>query len=113
MNNWRDKIEKIVGCKTIDYLVEDDVVCSGVIPNLSQIVVFSMLHNLVMIRAASMCTALSCFLESTDALSHTESQYSNSGRTKDMYIYSNDLRLTLNFRARSKLSLVQAFVVIA
>ena len=77
---------------------------------------FSMLHNLVapvMIRAASMCTASSCFLESTDALSHTESQYSNSGRTKDMYICSNDLRLTLNFRARSKLSLVQAFVVIA
>ena len=77
---------------------------------------FSMLHNLVapvMIRAASMCTVSNCFLESTDALSHTESQYSNSGRTKDMYICSNDLRLTLNFKARSKLSLVQAFVVIA
>ena len=61
----------------------------------------------------SMCKASSCFLESPDALSHTESQYSNSGRTKDMYICSNVLRLTLNFRARSKLSLVQAFVVIA
>ena len=76
---------------------------------------FSMLHNLealVMIRAASMCTAC-CFLESTDTLSHTESQYSNSGRTKDMYIYSNDLRLALNFRALSKLSLAQACVVIA
>ena len=24
LNNGRDKIEKIVGCKTIDYLVEDD-----------------------------------------------------------------------------------------
>ena len=77
---------------------------------------FSMLHNLValvMICAASMCTALSCFLESTEALSHTKSQFSNSGQTKDMYICSNDLRLTLNFRARSKLSLVQAFVIIA
>ena len=77
---------------------------------------FSMLHNLVtpvMIRAASMFTASSCFLESTDTLSHTESQYSYSGRTKDMYICSNDLRLTLNFRAHSKLSLVQDFVVIA
>ena len=64
-----------------------------------------MLHNLVapvMIRAASKCTASSCFLESTDVLSHTESQYSNSGRTKDVYICSIDLRLTLNFRARSK-----------
>ena len=77
---------------------------------------FSMLHNLVapvMIRAASMCTASSCFLESTDALSHNESQYSNSSRTKDMYICSNDLRLTLNLRARGQLSLVQDFVVIA
>ena len=39
-----DKIEKIVGCNTIYYFVEDDelmfiFVCSGVIPNLSQIVV--------------------------------------------------------------------------
>ena len=65
-----------------------------------------------MIRAVSMCTAISCFLESTDALTDTESQYSNSGRAKDMYICSNDLRLTLNFRARSKLSHVQAFVTI-
>ena len=24
LNNGRDKIEKIVGCKAIDYLVEDD-----------------------------------------------------------------------------------------
>ena len=74
-----------------------------------------MLHNFVppmMIRAASICTASSCFLESTDAFSHTESQYSNSGGTKYMYICSNDLRLTLNFRTRSKLSFVQAFVVI-
>ena len=74
----------------------------------------SMLHNLVapvMIRAVTMCTASSCFLNSTAALSHTESQYSNSGRKKDMYICSNDLRLTLNLRARSKLSLVLAFVV--
>ena len=39
-----DKIEMIVGCNTIYYFVEDDelmfiFVCSGVIPNLSQIVV--------------------------------------------------------------------------
>ena len=52
---------------------------------------FSNLHNLVepvMIRAASLCTESSCFFEWTDALSHTESQYSNSGRgrTKDKYI---------------------------
>ena len=76
---------------------------------------FSMLNNLVapvLICVASMCTASSCFFESTDALSHTEEQYSNSGQTKDMYICSNDLRLTLNFRARSKLSLIPAFVVI-
>ena len=55
---------------------------------------FSMLHNLVapvMIPVASMCTALSCFLESTDALSQTEPQYFNSGRTNDMCICSNDL----------------------
>ena len=67
-----------------------------------------MLHNLVdpvMIRAASVCTESSCFLVSTDVLSHTVSQYSKCGGTKDMYIFSNDLRLTLNFRARSKLSL--------
>ena len=75
-----------------------------------------MLHNLVIlvvILVASVCTTLSCFLESTGALSHTESQYSNSGRTKYMYICSNDLRQTLNFRARSKLSPFQTFVVIA
>ena len=85
------------------------------IPNLSQIVAFRCYTTLVaavMIRAASMCTASSCFLKSTDALSHTESQYSNSGRTKDMYICSNDLRLTLNFRARSKLSLVNLLLTI-
>ena len=77
---------------------------------------FSMLHNLVapmMIRVASFCIESSCFLGSTDALFHTESQYSNSGRTENMYICSHDLRLTLNFSARSRLSLVQAIVVIA
>ena len=45
---------------------------------------FSMLHNLVapvMIRATSMCTASSYTMDSTDVLSHTESQYSDSGRT--------------------------------
>ena len=81
-------------------------------------IVFSMLHKLVapvMTHAASMCTmcaASSCFLDSTDALSYTESQYSDSGQTKYMYICSNDLLLSLDFRTRGKLSLDQAFVVI-
>ena len=60
---------------------------------------FSMLHNLVATVAIG---AASMFLDSTDALSHTVSHYSNSGRTKDMYICSNDLQQTLNFRERSK-----------
>ena len=75
-----------------------------------------MLHNLVapvMIRVVSTCTASSCLLDCTNALSHTESHYSNNGRIKDTYICSDDMRRTLNFSARIKLRLDQVFVVIA
>ena len=74
-----------------------------------------MLHSLVapvIIFAASMLIASSCFFDSVVALSQTESQYSNEGRTKDMYIFSKDFLLTLNLSVRSRFSRAQAFVVI-
>ena len=113
----RNNIEEIVGCKIIDYFVEnDEFIWSDSHPRSDS--TFSMLHNSVhvapvIIRVVSTCTASSCLLDCTDLLSHTESHYSNNGRIKDTYICSNDMRRTLNFSARIKLRLDQVFVVIA
>ena len=47
--------------------------------------------------------------ESDEQLSHTETLYSSSGRTNEMYIFSSDFLLTLYFRTLKRLSLIQAF----
>ena len=68
---------------------------------------FSILHSLVapdMILSASIWIASSFFFESEEALSHTESQYSKSGRINEVYILSSAFRLTLNLRDLRRLS---------
>ena len=49
------------------------------------------------------------FFISLDELSQTESQYSSNGRIKESYIRSREFLLTLNLRARIRLSLIHAF----
>ena len=49
------------------------------------------------------------FFISLDKLSQTESQYSSNGRIKETYMRSREFLLTLNLRARIRLSLVHAF----
>ena len=65
----------------------------------------------VIILAASLWTASSCFLLSAVVLSQTASLYSSSGLIKEMYIFSRACLLILNLSARSRLSLVQAAAV--
>ena len=84
MNNGRDKIE------TIDYFVEDVefMFISSVLgdPQPKSDSSISMLHNLVapvMIGVASS----GCLVKSTDVLSHTESQYSNSHGSNKRYVH--------------------------
>ena len=66
----------------------------------------------VIILAASLWTASSFVLLSAMALSQTASLYSSRGLIKEMYIISRACLLILNLSARSRLSLVQAVVVI-
>ena len=49
------------------------------------------------------------FFISSDELSQTESQYSSNGRIKETYIRSRECLLTLNLKARIRLSLIHAF----
>ena len=75
----------------------------------------STLHSFVapvIIRAASVCIASSCFLISVEALSHTESLYSKRGRVYEMYIFSRACLLSLNFKILKRFNLPQAVVAI-
>ena len=61
----------------------------------------STLHSFVapvIIRAASVCIASSCFLISVEALSHTESLYSKRGRVYEMYIFFESLSFKFKFQ---------------
>ena len=74
-----------------------------------------MLHSFVapvIILAASICIASSCFLLSVVALSHTESLYSNTGLMNAKQIFSSARLLILNLRVRKRLNLVHAASVI-
>ena len=73
-----------------------------------------MLHSLVapvIILAASTCTASSCFFVSVEQFSHTESEYSRTGRIKDMYMRSRAVRFILNFKLLIRFNLAQALLV--
>ena len=82
-----------------------------------------MLQNFVapvIILAASLWTASSCFLLSAVALSQTASLYSSRGLIKEMYIFPRACLLILNLSARSRLScssgccnVVNMFILIA
>ena len=61
------------------------------------------------ILADSVWISSNCFFDSDEQLSHTESLYSSNGRMNEMYNFSSDYLLTLNFRALKRLTLVQAF----
>ena len=64
---------------------------------------FSMLQSLW--RPASIWNDSSCFLDSVEQLSHTESLYSSKGRTYEIHIFSKNNLLTL-LRVCMRLSLV-------
>ena len=61
------------------------------------------------ILAAILWIASNCFFDSDDQLSHIESLYSSNGQTHEIYIFSSDYLLTLNFRTLKRLILIQAF----
>ena len=60
-----------------------------------------------------MWIASNFFFDSDEALSRTESQYSERGRINEVYILSSALRLILNFKGLRRFNLAQAFIDIS